>query len=210
MPPPSMSPGPVPACGNVFADSSTLMACLLDLHFPGATILDATYGHGVFYKKTKRAVTGLDLRPTGQVVADNARLPFADDSFDLGVLDPPYKRGNDNNRYTNRYGTAPDTEQKVTRLYHRALPELLRVCRRGMVVKCQDATDGHRFYARHIQICDWVRSHTGLDVHDIAVVARHRVPNNNYRGRRRYFQQSVSYFLVWSWRSKHPFRPVRF
>jgi hypothetical protein len=196
---------------NVFGNSADAIAAILPLHFPTGDILDVNYGHGVFYKKVAgRKITGVDIRPPAEIIADNRALPFEADSFDIGVLDPPYKRGNGNTRYTSRYGKAPCTEPRVTKSYFEALPELLRVCRSGIIVKCQDASDGHAFYARHCQIIDWMKEQTGLTVHDIAIAARDGVPNSNTQGTRRYFQQAASYFMVWKWRSKKPFRPVRF
>lgn len=195
---------------NTFPESSAAMASILPMHFPTGTILDVNFGHGVFYQKVARDVTGVDVRPPAKIICDNAALPFADDSFDVGVCDPPYKRGNTNKRYESRYGVAPDTEPKVTRLYYAAMTELLRVCRQGMIVKCQDAADGHSFHARHVMLCEWVKEKTGLRVHDIATVIRWGVPNANTQGTRHFFQQSTSYFLIWKWRSKCPFKPVRF
>jgi hypothetical protein len=211
---------------NTFPDSSAAIAAILSLHFPEGTILDVNYGLGVFYKQCgPRAVTGVDIRDASQILGfhpptagytmtDNAALPFADDSFDIGVVDPPYKRGNGNTRYTERYGAAPRTEQQCTRLYLAALPELLRVCRRGLIIKCQDGTDGHGFYPRHIQLAAWMQEKTGLAVHDIAAVVRSNVPDANVgegKGRpRHFFQQSMSYFLIYRWRQKSPFKPVRF
>lgn len=196
---------------NVFSNSSALMATLLDLHFPTGSIIDATYGLGVFYKNVPhRIVVGVDwARGLGAIRADSRRLPFADDSFDVGVCDPPYKRG-DGARYEHRYGVAPHTEQQVTRLYEAILPELLRVSRQGLIVKVQDGTDGHKFYPRHIQIAGYIKEMTGLDPHDIAVVARSVLPCTLVRGRQHFFRQGVSYFLVYKWRNKFPFRPIRF
>lgn len=186
------------------------MASILDMHFKTGSIVDVNYGLGVFYKHcSHRSITGVDVRPPAKIRCCNSNLPFADDSFDIGVCDPPYKRGNGNTRYTTRYGVAPTTEQKCTRLYLAALPELLRVCRSGIIVKCQDASDGHVFYPRHIQLSEWMKSITGLSVHDFAVVVRHGVPNANTQGERHYFQQAVSFFLVWKWASKHPWKAVR-
>lgn len=196
---------------NVFKDSSDAMVAILAMHFPEGSILDVNYGLGVFYQRCRsRDITGVDIRPTANVICDNAKLPFKADSFDVGVCDPPYKRGNGNARYTDRYGKAPCTEQKCTRLYHAAMPELLRVCRRGMIVKCQDASDGHAFYPRHIQLAEWMKERTGLSVHDFAVVVREGVPNSLVQGERHYFQQAVSFFLVWKWKQKQPWKPVRY
>ena len=202
--------GGIPQFHNTFPQSADAMASILPMHFPTGTILDVNYGHGVFYQKVDRDVTGVDVRPPAKIICDNAALPFADDSFDVGVCDPPYKRGNTNKRFESRYGVAPDTEPKVTKLYYAAMTELLRVCRQGMIVKCQDAADGHSFHARHITLCEWVKEKTGLRVHDIATVIRWGVPNANTQGARHFFQQSTSYFLIWKWKSKNPFRAVRF
>jgi len=196
--------------GNVFGDSASAMQRILDLHFPHALVLDVNYGQGVFYKKSSHKVIGVDLRPTGQVVADNRRLPFRDDCTDVGVLDPPYKRGPRNLRYQDRYGVAPCTEPRVTKSYLEAMPEILRTCRQGMIIKCQDATDGHRFYARHITIVNWMKEQTGLDPHDMAIVARKGGASSHQIGTPRYMQQALSYFLIWKWKSKHPFRRVVF
>ena len=195
---------------NVFSDSASAMASILAMHFPTGSIIDVNYGLGVFYKQcADRDITGVDVRPLAKIICCNSKLPFEADSYDIGVCDPPYKRGNGNTRYTDRYGKAPTTEQKCTRLYLAAMPELLRVCRRGMIVKCQDASDGHAFYPRHIQLAEWMKEQTGLSVHDFAVVVRHGVPNANTQGERHYFQQAVSFFLVWKWKTKQPWKPVR-
>lgn len=200
----------IPQFHNTFRESCDAMAAILPMHFPTGTILDVNYGLGVFYKRVNRDITGVDVRPPAKIICDNRALPFEADSFDVGVCDPPYKRGNNNDRYTDRYGVAPCTEPGATRLYLAAMTELLRVCRQGMIVKCQDASDGHSFHPRHITLCEWMKDQTGLAVHDIATVIRFGVPNANTQGIRHFFQQSTSYFLIWKWKSKFPFKPVRF
>lgn len=185
------------------------MESLLELHFPTGSIVDANWGSGTFYKRVNRDVVGVDLRDTGNVIANNQRLPFPDESFDVGVVDPPYKRG-DGVKYESRYGVAPKTEQKVTRLYKAAIPELLRVCRSGIIIKSQDGTDGHRFYPRHIHIAEFMAQLTGLEPHDIAVIARNGLPYAMAQGEQHYYQQAISYFMVYKWRSKCPYKPVRF
>lgn len=190
-------------------NSADCIKAIFDLHFRSGSILDVNFGKGVFYKKMPdRNVVGLDILPKGNVIADNKALPFVSGSFDVGVCDPPYKRGNRNRRYTRRYGEAPCTEPRVTKSYFDLLPELIRVSRIGIIVKCQDCSDGHRFRARHIQIIERVKDLTGLDPHDIAITARFGGPNNTLNGKQRFFQQSFSYFMVWKW--KENFKPVRF
>lgn len=195
--------------GNVFRESASAIAAILGLHFPTGTIIDVNYGLGAFYRQTERAVFGIDLRPTGDIIADNRRLPLADDSFDVGVCDPPYKRG-DGLKYEARYGKAPKTETQVTWSYHATLAELLRVCRRGVIIKVQDGTDGHRFHPRHITIAEWMKAKTGLEPHDIAVNARRQLAPTMAQGVPHFFQNGLSFFLVYAWRSKAPWRPIRF
>jgi hypothetical protein len=193
---------------NVYASSAECIRYLLELHFPEGSILDVTYGLGVFYKEVQRRVTGFDLLSTGNIVGDNRQLPLRDQSFDIGVLDPPYKRG-DGVRYEHRYGKAPHTEQQVTRSYYEALPELLRVCRQGLIIKVQDGTDGHRFYPRHIEVCNYLSELAKIRLHDVAIVVRNGVPDVMAQGVQHFFMQRMSYFLVFKWRDRS-YRPVIF
>jgi hypothetical protein len=194
---------------NVFHNSADAMDAILDLHFPDGTILDVNYGLGVFYRKTDRRVMGVDIRPTADIQCDNRSLPFAADSFDVGVCDPPYKRG-DGQKYESRYGKAPKTETQVTWSYYDTLSELLRVVRKGLIVKVQDGTDGHRFHARHIQIAEWMKEQTGLEPHDIAMNVRTKLASCMAQGVPHFFQNGVSFWLVYAWRCKNPWRAVRF
>jgi len=194
---------------NVYPASAEAMAAILALHFPEGTILDVNYGLGAFYRKTDRKVTGVDIRPPAEIQCDNRSLPFAADSFDIGVCDPPYKRG-DGQKYEGRYGKAPKTETQVTWSYHATLSELLRVVRRGLIVKVQDGTDGHRFHARHVQIAEWMKTKTGLEPHDIAMNVRTKLAPCMAQGVPHFFQNGVSFWLIYAWRSKNPWKPVRF
>jgi hypothetical protein len=197
-----------PNPSNVFPESSSAIAEILNRHFPTGSILDVNYGLGVFYKNVaSRRIVGVDLKPTGTVIADNKALPFQNASFDVGVVDPPYKRG-DGKRYEHRYGLAPKTETKVTWSYYAALEELLRVVRHGLIIKCQDGTDGHRVHARHFTLMTWMKEKTGLEPHDIAINARFSLPSMMAQGRSHFFQQGVSYFLIYRWTGC--FKPVRF
>lgn len=194
---------------NVFGDSASAMREILNLHFPTGSILDVNYGLGVFYHKIEREVMGVDLRHPAQVICDNRALPFAADSFDVGVCDPPYKRG-DGQKYEGRYGVAPKTETQVTWSYYATLSELLRVVRRGLIVKVQDGTDGHRFHARHIKVAEWMKGRTGLEPHDIAMNVRKKLAPCLVQGVPHFFQNGVSFWLVYAWRSKNPWKAVRF
>lgn len=195
---------------STFGNSATAMKAILDLHFPDGRIVDVNWGHGVFYRHcADRDVTGVDIRPTGDIQCDNRNLPFDDDSFDVGVCDPPYKRG-DGKKYEHRYGKAPKTETKVTRSYYETLTELLRVSAHGVIVKLQDGTDGHRFHARLLHVANWMKKQTGLEPHDMCHVVRESLAGTMVQGEPHFFKQGVSYFLVYKWRQKRPYKPVRF
>lgn len=195
---------------NAYDDSADAMEAILAVHFPEGSIIDVNFGLGVFYRNGGRdRVTGVDIRPTGDVIADNKALPFDADSFDVAVCDPPYKRG-DGQKYEHRYGVAPKTETKVTWDYYATLTECLRVARRGIIVKVQDGTDGHRFHARHLHVAEWMKQQTGLEPHDICVNVRKTLAPTMAQGVPHFFQNGVSYWLIYAWRSKAPFRPVRF
>lgn len=195
---------------NIHRDSADAMKTILDLHFPCGSILDVNHSYGVFYKKVNRDVTGIDIRSLSSIVADNRHLPFMENSFDIGVCDPPYKRGNGDPKYLDRYGAAPRTAQQSFKQYQELLPELLRVSRSGMIVKAQDETDGHRFYHRMFALVGYIKELTGLEPHDIFYVVKRGVPDNNIKGRERHFSANcLSYFLVYRWASKFPFKPIR-
>ena len=194
---------------STFRNSSWAVKAILDLHFPEAAILDVNYGLGVFHRRTHRKVVGLDIEPVAHVQGDNNRLPFFDNSFDVGVVDPPYKRG-DGLKYEQRYGKAPKTETQVTWSYYGALEELIRVVRWGLIIKLQDGTDGHRFHARLFHVMKWMEEKTRLEPHDICHVVRRALSNTMVRGRPHFFKQAVSYFLIYRWRQKCPFKPIRF
>lgn len=153
---------------------------------------------------------GVDIRRIAHIQADNRKLPFADNSFSIGVCDPPYRRGNGDTKYTDRYGKAPYTAKRVTQQYFDLLPELLRVSRDGIIIKAQDETDGHRFFFRTLTIVDRVKELTGLEPHDVAYLVKSGVMDNNVEGRERHFMANcISYFVVYKWREKYkPFRYV--
>lgn len=196
---------------NVHWDSAESMRTILGLHFPDGNILDVNYSLGVFYNKVDRRVVGIDIRPLADAVADNRALPFADDSFDVGVCDPPYRRGNGDTKYTKRYGVAPYTAKRVSQQYYDLLPELLRVSRTGIIIKAQDETDGHRFYHRMFALVGFIKNLTGLEPHDVVYLVKRGVMDNNVEGRQRHFSANcVSYFIVYKWACKSPFRPIRF
>ena len=204
---------------NVFSESPQAVAAILAQHFAEATrIIDPTGSIGVFYRDLPEHVkaTRGDIRPevSPDYIGDFRSIPFADASFDVSFFDPPYKRGSRNkgtttDRYAQRYGVAPNNENAATKLYYEGIPELFRVARSGVVIKMQDAADGHTFHDRRYLVTKRVEELTGLRPHDTVLIHRKEPMSTLTNGRRRFFRQAVSYFVVWKFRSKEPFRQFR-
>ena len=133
---------------------------ILKLHVPeGAKIADVTFGSGVFWKKID--LSNYDFSPSDIATGiDCRKLPYADESYDAIVLDPPYMEGLLRNNKTHKAGDGshsafreyysngdevnhdgPKWHASVTDLYYRAGVEGYRVIKEKgvMIVKCQDA-----------------------------------------------------------------------
>ena len=77
----------------MWGGNAEVFPLILDLHVPdGAKIADVTWGKGVFWRDVD--VAKYELHPTDIAGGVDCRdLPYADDSFDCVVLDPPYMEG---------------------------------------------------------------------------------------------------------------------
>lgn len=145
--------------------NDAMIASVARLYIPdGAAVLDATWGKGNFWTRTDTGrfrLVGSDLASEhAQILADFRALPFADASFDVVVLDPPYihapgEREFIEQRYRNRETTAAlGTHEAVMRLYAAGMAEAMRVLRPGGTcwVKCQDTVESHVQRWGHIVI----------------------------------------------------------
>ena len=83
---------PIPSVWN--GDDAELLERILDFYprREPELILDATVNGGRFWRGSGRPVLGMDIdakhRPA--VLGDNTVMPFADESFDVVVYDPPH------------------------------------------------------------------------------------------------------------------------
>lgn len=118
---------------------------LLRVIFPDAeTVLDATYGKGMFWRGVKPSVrvVGLDRNPAGHphVVGDFTALPFADGAFDVCIFDPPYQwdmgRGK-GSIIGNLFGTY-ESERHARETVQLGAQEAWRTARLGVLVKVQN------------------------------------------------------------------------
>ncbi len=135
--------------------SNSAIQEILKLHFPHATkALDVTWGKGVFWKGIDQVfVTGCDIEMgrAKDVIADCTRLPFKDNSFDIGVIDLPFMHDTKPRSGTNLYNDyrgigRSDEFVCITVLGAR---ELARVVRLGYIVKCKNQVERGSF--RHVE-----------------------------------------------------------
>ena len=155
--------------------SARAIARLMTVLFPDArTVLDTTFGSGAFWKGTGLpvTVTGMDINPerARDVCADFTRLPFADDSFDVVVFDPPYHTdvGHAKASETHkRYGSFA-TIDELRPAVERGTAEAWRVARLGAIVKVQDYIHA----SRAVWMSLWVHGAIPVEPYDVLHVQR--------------------------------------
>lgn len=111
----------------------------LDYLDRGASIMDATFGRGTFWKAfTPEHLTAHDIRQDG---VDFRSLPEDDETFDIVVFDPPYTHGGHNSdsvsEFNDRFGQsiAPTTWPLLWELMAAGLRECARVTKhRGHLI----------------------------------------------------------------------------
>lgn len=197
------------------AGNADIFPQILALHVPdGATIADVTYGKGVFWRDVDRSryrVQASDLKSG----VDCRRLPYADESIDCIVLDPPYMEGlfrragsqlagggshaAFRNHYSNGRRTVggPKYHEAVLDLYYRAGEEAQRVLRPGgvLIVKCQDEVSANRQRLTHVEIINRYEAH-GFYTKDLFVVVRQNRPAVSRLKKQAHARKNHSYFLV--------------
>jgi SAM-dependent methyltransferase len=124
-------------------------------------ILDATVNGGRFWKGSARPVTDMDIDPKHEpdVVGDNRDMPFADDSFDVVVYDPPHvpNAGRDQQKdFCDRFGlgekSGAATKYSLSHLYPPFCREAYRVLRPEgvLLAKIADYTHNHKTHWAHV------------------------------------------------------------
>lgn len=114
---------------------------------PPWTVLDATYGkHGGFWKSYRpELLTTNDLRHPADHSWDFRSMPVEDGSFDVAVFDPDYKLSGTPalGEFDERYGVDENLtrDERMEKIRAGAV-ECFRVCRRRLLVKCQDQVEG--------------------------------------------------------------------
>jgi len=175
----------------------------------GATVADVTYGSGAFWRKAKRPdikLLATDLKDG----VDCRALPYADESIDVVVLDPPYMhtpgqgahQGHQNfeayyrNNATANSGTSKYHEA-VLDLYYAAGKEAVRVLKDGgiFIVKCQDEVCANRQRLTHVEIINEYEGY-GFITEDLFIMTRTGRPGLSRMLKQRHARKNHSYFLI--------------
>lgn len=183
---------------------------ILDLYVSaGSAVADVTYGKGVFWRHVPKDQYGV-LATDIQDGVDCRDLPYADETIDCVVLDPPYmhtpggtaheahtpfEEHYRNNRSGNR--TKRKYHEAVLDLYCDAGREAYRVLRdRGiLIVKCQDEVCSNRQRFTHLEIMQ-MYDDMGYVAEDLFVVMRNNRPGVSRAIRQVHARKNHSYFLV--------------
>ena len=180
----------------------------------GSVVADVTYGKGVFWRQVPKRYYQV-LATVIQDGVDCRDLPYADESIDCVVLDPPYMHSPGGTahevhaafeRHYRNNGTGNLTNGKyheaVLELYVDAGREAWRVLReRGvLVVKCQDEVCSNRQRFTHVEIMTAYED-MGFVSEDLFVVMRKNRPGVSRAVRQVHARKNHSYFLVFWKRS---------
>jgi hypothetical protein len=193
---------------------------IVDLYFTDGWVgIDPTWGRGTFWKQIpggRFGLTGTDIAKGGPCLT---ALPYADDSLDFSVLDPPYMDGffrpkanqtaHPGGDFAARYGNHNGGgykglfyQEAVTELYRDGVLEAARVLRHKgvLVVKCQDAVSNHRQHMTHCHI--WAAAtQAGFRDLDLFVVVRRDKPHGRRIKNQEHARKNHSYFMVFQrWR----------
>lgn len=189
---------------------------ILALHVPdGAKIADVTFGAGVFWKNVE--LTRYELIPSDIATGVDCRaLPYANDSLDAIVIDPPYMEGLLRNNKSQKAGSGshsafreyysngdevshdgPKWHGAVTDLYNKAGAEAIRVLKdKGVaIVKCQDEVSANRQWLTHVEIINHYES-LGFYTKDLFIIVRQNKAAIARLKKQVHARKNHSYFLV--------------
>ena len=126
-------------------------------------ILDATVNGGRFWRGSSRPVIGLDIDLSHEpaIVADNSKMPFRDNAFDVVVYDPPHipNQGKDKSKdFNTRFGLGLRSPKEKGYTFSHTYPpfveEAYRILRPEGVLLCKitDYIHHHRYQWAHVEL----------------------------------------------------------
>ncbi len=140
----------------------------------GAKVVDLSYGRGVFWAKTDTTrfqLTSNDIATEAEWNEDYTALPFADDSYDVAVIDPPYSHDSTTTATAGRYRGEPRSHEAIMDDYAAAMAEANRIVvpNGKLFVKAQDEVSSSAQRWSHIEIYD-TAAKLGMEAVDLFVL----------------------------------------
>lgn len=189
---------------SVSDNQTEILTNIRDLHCGGKFDCDCTYGNGSFYKNIKRPELCFDIEPLFDFVVQShcTNLPLPDESLESLVVDLPFltyvragRTGNGNMVMSKRFAGYWSYDELATH-YRLTCYEALRVLKKGgkLVIKCQDIHHNHRLHVTHTNLIIWAQPLRLLDL--FVLVANHRMPSPNRKGKQKHARIFHSFFLV--------------
>lgn len=163
------------------------------------TIIDITYGKGVFWRNVN--AEKYSFRPSDILTGINYNyLPYKNNVIDMVVFDPPYMGHNGGKNYAvarNYNVDVPKYDKRyIEKLYFGGIDEACRVLRKKgiLVVKCQDEIQSGKQRLNHIELIQYCISN-GFIIEDIFILVQKNSPimRHPYQLHAR---KNHSYFLV--------------
>ena len=213
------------------AGNAEVFAQIAQLHLPpGSLVADLTYGKGVFWQQVPRAKYNLKFSDIDAKVSrdcnhdvevetgiDSRTLPYAAESLDCVVFDPPYMEGlfrasaghlagsgthttfrhhYSNGQVTPDENNQPKWHDAVLDLYLKTGVEVYRTLKtKGLfIVKCQDEVSANKQRLTHVEIISAYES-LGFYTKDLFVVMRTNKPGVSRLKTQVHARKNHSYFF---------------
>lgn len=157
--------------------SSDIIAKMLYVLMPEAkTVLDVTYGDGVFWDTAftgllkNIVVTGIDLNPAKAnnecIVGDFRHLTYNNNEFDVVIFDPPFQTDSGKDSIMAKKYSSYDTLDDMHIAISQGIKEAWRVAKVGIVVKVQDHIHG----AKLVRMTEWIDELVPVPLYDYVML----------------------------------------
>lgn len=168
-----------PILTAVTGTNADLIPEIFSLHVAkGSVVADVTYGQGVFWRNIDASQYNLLKSDLSQGV-DFSRLPYADRSIDVLILDPPYMHGGATVKESiNKcYKNNNTSHESVIRLYTSGILEAARVLKsKGkIIVKTQDEIESGVQRWSHVEVMQ-ILTMLGFRLLDMFVLVQSTLP----------------------------------